>query len=98
MFEQLDDEYRDDYIAQALYAREMEWFHYEVDRRNFTHMLMSSTLPDKVAQDLHQRLADISAQQDMVIRVMAALRAQISNPEAHAAAVERTRLKRISAE
>ena len=93
-FEQLDDDYRDDHIAQALYAREMEWFHYEVDRLNFEHMLGDGALLAPVRQDLEQRLTEISVQQGMVERVAGALRAQIRSPEAHAAAVERARLKR----
>ena len=97
-FEQLDDAYRDDHIAQALYAREMELYHYDVDRKNFAHMLTDRRLPDSMRQDLEKRLIDIAVQMDMVVRVMAALRAQISSPQAHAAAVERTRLKRLKTE
>jgi hydroxypyruvate isomerase len=93
-YEQLDDSYRDDHIAQALYAREMEWFHYDVDRKNFAHMLKSKALPKAMRDDLEKRIADIAAHQDMVQRVMAALRAQIRSADAHAAAMERTRLKR----
>ena len=94
-FEQVDATYRDDHIAQALYSREVELYHYDVDRENFTHMLKDPTLPDAMRQDLEKRLADIAVQMDMVQRVMDALRAQISSPEAHVAAVERTRLKRL---
>ena len=97
-FEQLDDGYRDDHIAQALYARELEWFHYEVDRLNFGAMLAADDLPQAMRADLEKRLTEIAVQQDMVQRVMAALRAQIRSPEAHAAAIERTRLKRLTPE
>ena len=97
-FEQIDDAYRDDHIAQALYAREIELYHYDVDRKNFAHMLADRTLPDNLRQDLQNRLAEIAVKMDMVWRVMVALREQISSPQAHAAAVERTRLKRLKSE
>ena len=38
-YEQIPQTYRDDLIAEALYGRELEYFHYDFDRINFEHIL-----------------------------------------------------------
>ena len=97
-FEQLSNDYIDDYIAEAMLAREMEWFHYDVDRLNFTDML--ETLPaDAVEQreDLNRRLQEISVQMASVECVYGALKRRIRDTQGHAAAIERVRAKRDAA-
>lgn len=96
-FEQLSTDYMDDYVAEAMLGREMEWFHYSVDLQNFTDMLaaLPADAADKRA-DLERRIADTKAQMDVVERVYAALKLRIRDPQAHAAAIERAKAKRAA--
>ena len=84
-YEQMPLTYRDDTIAEALFAREIEYFHYDFDRINFEHILKD--LPEcEYRAMMEQRLFD-------TIGAMA-LRAQITDPKAHAAAIARTTKRR----
>lgn len=92
-YSQLPQTYRDDTLAEALYARELEFFHYDFDRRNFEHLL--TVLPDgQHHADIEQRLASTMEQMAMVENIYNALLAQITDPDAHAAAVARVTEKR----
>lgn len=93
-YEQLSQDYRDDYLAEALYAREMEWFQYEFDAINFEHMLRSLPPESPYYMEIQQHLDGTRKQQWRSEKVMDALRAQITDEERHKAAVERTRAKR----
>jgi hypothetical protein len=92
----LPQTYRDDVLAEALYAREVEYFHYAFDLRNFEHMLAAMPLCP-ARDDLAARLQQTREQMATVQAVHAALMAQITDPDAHAAAVARTTEKRNAA-
>jgi hypothetical protein len=96
-YEQLGQDYMDDYLAEALYAREVEFFQYDFDRRNFEHLLRA--LPQGQYREMVEgRLRDTLVNMDSVSRVHEALRAQIRSPEAHAAALARVRARRDAGE
>ena len=97
ILEQLEPEYGDDQIAEALYQRELEWWHYQLDRSNFMFMVERFGTQSARGQDLLRRIEEIDAQVEMVEAVCAALRARIRSPEAHAAAVARARARRDAA-
>lgn len=95
-YQQLPPSYKDDTIAEALYARELEHFHYAFDAANFERLLIDE-LPGAYRQELEQRLADTRTQMRRVEAIHAALTAQITDPAAHAAAVARAIAKRKAA-
>tara|TARA_R110000822_G_scaffold174465_1_gene314085 strand:+ start:1970 stop:2275 length:306 start_codon:yes stop_codon:yes gene_type:complete len=92
-YEQIPPTYRDDLIAEALYAREIEYFHYDFDRINFEHILKDLPECDYRAS-IEKRLFDTVGAMAQVELTVAALRSQITNSEAHAAAVLRITEKR----
>lgn len=95
-YTQLPATYKDDTIAEAMHAREIEFFHYEFDATNFRHLL--DHLPDGPYRDgIEQRLAATLEQMANVEAIYAALQAQITDPQAHAAAVARAIEKRKAA-
>jgi hypothetical protein len=95
-FKYLDKEYRDDVIADALYAREVEIFHYELDKANFEHEI--AKLPDGAHKMmLLKRLRQTEEQMAISNGIYAALEAQVIDPTAHAAAVARSKAKREAA-
>lgn len=95
-YEQLEQEYRDDHLAEAMYAREVEWFCYDFDRRNFEKMLTG--LPaGEYRTMLEKRRADTLAQMTAVDLVYAALKSQVTDVTAHKAAVARVSAKRAAA-
>lgn len=86
-YTQLTNDYKYRHIANAIYAREMEYFHYDFDRINFEHMV--ANLPDGAFKDdIAKRIGEIEQQMQSVQAVMAALWAQIDDEEAYAKAVE----------
>lgn len=90
---QLSEDYRDDHLAEAMYAREVEWFHYDFDRANFERML--EALPDGEYKDMiAKRLGETLGQMAQVELIYEALKAQITDPTKHAAAVARVALRR----
>ena len=92
-YEQITPTYRDDLIAEALYGREIEYFHYDFDRINFEHILKD--LPECDYRTLiEKRHSDTVGAMAQVYKTAKALRAQITDPEAHAAAIVRTTEKR----
>lgn len=95
-YEQLQKNYQDDYLADAMYAREAEWFHYDFDRANFVLMLEGMKKDDPRRQDLELRLANTLQQMDTVDRVYAAHEHMVTDQERHAAAVERTAARRAA--
>jgi IS5 family transposase len=97
IYTQLPPAYKYDTLADAIYAREVEYFHYELDRSNFEHLL--GTLEDFESKtDIAERLASTTKQMRMVEAVMDALRAQIDDQQAYADAVERVTAKRKAKE
>lgn len=68
-FKYLSRRERVKHIKSALLEREREWYHYEVDRKNFKEMLGT--------HDLEQRIAQIEANQRVVLAVYAALQRRL---------------------
>lgn len=96
-YDQLPTEYKYDTIAEALYAREVEYFHYDFDRTNFEYLIANATNAEFIT-DVTGRLNDTRKQMGNVLLVISALKAQIDDEEAYAAAVERTTAKRKAKE
>jgi predicted negative regulator of RcsB-dependent stress response len=96
-YTQLTSAYKYDTIADAIYAREVEYFHYDFDRANFQHLL-ANTDDEEFKSDVAQRLASTLGQMQKVESIMAALRSQIDDQQAYDAAVIRTTAKRAAKE
>ena len=92
-YEQLSDEYQADTLADALYAREVEFFHYDFDRGNFEKMIESMP-PSPFRESIQARLSETLVQMGNVEAIYAALRSRITDPQAHAAAAARCAKKR----
>lgn len=92
-YEQLPTEYKYDVLADAMYAREVEYFHYDFDRKNFEHLLANAT-DNEFASDVAERLDATSKQMSHVKAIIAALRSQIEDEQAYAEAVARVTAKR----
>jgi hypothetical protein len=96
-YEQLPIEYKYDTLAEAIYAREVEYFHYDFDRKNFEHLLANATDGEFIA-NVADRLNDTRKQMGNVLLIISALKAQIDDEAAYAAAVERATAKRKAKE
>ena len=96
-YKQLPTEYKYDVIADAMYAREVEYFHYDFDRKNFEHLLANAT-DNEFAANVAERLDATRKQMSNVMAVADALKAQIDDADAYAAAVERATAKRKAKE
>lgn len=96
-YSQLSDQYKYDVLAEAMYAREVEHFHYDFDRKNFEHLLANAT-DNEFAANVAERLNDTRKQMGNVEAIMAALREQIDNQAAYDAAVVRVTAKREAKE
>ena len=95
IYTQLPTSYKYDTLAEAIYGREIEYFHYDFDRINFEHIL--AELPEcDYRTNIEKRLFDTIAMMAQSEKTMAALVAQIDNKEAYAAAVIRTTEKRAA--
>lgn len=92
-YTQLTQEYKEDTLVEALYARELEYFHYDFDRVNFEKML--ELLPNGEFRDLIQtRLKETLVQMKNVEKVYEALESQIVDHEAHKVAIARALARR----
>jgi len=96
-YEQLSAEYKYDVLADAMYAREVEYFHYDFDRKNFEHLLANAT-DNEFAANVAERLDSTRKQMGNVEAVIEALKAQIDDTDAYAVAVERVTAKRKAKE
>ena len=96
-YQQLPTEYKYDTLADAMYAREVEYFHYDFDRKNFEHLLANAT-DNEFAANVAERLDSTRKQMGNVEAVVEALKAQIDDEAAYAAAVERVTAKRKAKE
>jgi hypothetical protein len=97
IYTQLSTDYKYDVIAENIYAREMEYFHYDFDRINFSYLV--SVLPDsEFKTNTAERLTSTIQQMNSVEAIIAALRAQIDDEQAYAAAVVRVTAKRKAKE
>jgi len=96
IYTQIPATYKYDVLADAIYSREMEHFHYRLDAVNFTNLL--ETIEEGAyKQELQGRLASTLEQMAKVDSIYNALTAQIENPVMYAAAVERAAQKRSTA-
>jgi hypothetical protein len=96
-YEQLPTEYKYETLADAMYAREIEYFHYDFDRKNFEHLLENAT-DNEFAANVSERLDATRKQMSNVMAVVEALKSQIDDQDAYAAAVERATVKRKAKE
>ena len=92
-YKQLPEGYKADTIAGAMYAREIEYFHYEFDAKNFEHLIDNAPTGANT-KDIQERLESTRAQMVAVENTYKALEAQITDQSEHEAAVIRTTKKR----
>jgi len=86
-YTQVPHSYKYEVIADAIYAREIEYFHYNFDRINFEFLI--SRLPDgPYKEDVCKRLLETQAHMKNVLVLIEALRAQIDDEQAYLKAVE----------
>jgi len=90
---QLPSTYKADTIASAMYAREVEYFHYDFDAKNFEHLIDNAPTGANT-KDIQERLESTRAQMVAVENTYKALEAQITDQSEHEAAVIRTTKKR----
>lgn len=96
-YEQLPTEYKYDTLADAMYAREVEHFHYDFDCKNFEHLLANAT-DNEFAANVAERLNSTRKEMGNVMLIISALKSQIEDEQAYAAAVERMTVKRKAKE
>lgn len=96
-YEQLPPEYKYDTLADAVYAREVEYFHYDFDRKNFEHLL-ANAMDNEFAANVAERLDATRKQMENVAAVMDALKSQIDDQAEYEAAVVRVTAKRKAKE
>ena len=96
-YEQLTPEYKYDTLADAMYAREVEHFHYDFDRKNFEHLLANAT-DNEFAANVAERLNSTRKEMSNVKAIMTALKAQVEDQAAYDAAVARVTAKREAKE
>lgn len=96
-YTQLPAVYKYEVIADAIYAREVEYFHYDFDLKNFEHLLANAT-DTEFAANVAERLNDTKKQMNNVLLVINALKAQIDDEDAYADAVDRVTAKRKAKE
>lgn len=92
-YSQLNAAYKYDVLAGALYAREVELFHYRFDAENYRHILHSAA-PGKFREDISKRLSEAESAIETVVAVIAALESQISDTKAFKKAVSLAAAKR----
>ena len=97
IYTQLSDDYKYDTLADAMYAREIEHFHYDFDRKNFEHLLANAT-DNEFAANVAERLNSTRKEMGNVEAIMAALKEQIEDQAAYDAAVVRVTAKREAKE
>jgi hypothetical protein len=86
-YTQLTNDYKYRHIANAIYAREAEYFHYDFDRINFNYMI--ANFPDgPFKDDIAKRIDEIEKQMQSVQAIIEALWAQVDDEQAYAKAVE----------
>jgi hypothetical protein len=96
-YTQINDDYRYDTIADAIYAREVEHFHYNFDRVNFLYILTRGGQDETFIAEVAERMQSTIVQMKKVAVMTDALRAQIEDPAAYDRAVQRVTEKRASA-
>lgn len=92
-YQQLEDTYEADVIAGAMYEREKEYFHYKFDAINF-EFLLGVEEEGEYRNDIEKRLGETRSRMKNVENTYNAIKAQITDQEAHEAAVIRMAEKR----
>jgi hypothetical protein len=90
------DDYQWDVIAEQLYNREHEHYHYELDRQNFVKML-ETLEPGPFREEVQERLTSTIREQNKVEAIYNSLLAQIDDKAAFDAAMARVIAKRAAA-
>ena len=85
-YTQLPNNYKYQHIANAIYAREVEYFHYDFDRINFEH-LVANLPPSAFRDDIENRISETKEQMNKVKAIIFALNSQIDDETAYAEAV-----------
>lgn len=93
-YTQLSETYKYDIIADAIYARELEYFHYDFDRKNFKHLLLNE-IDAEFAKNIAERLKDTEKQMQNVLAIIDAIKSQIDNEDAYNLAVKKCTEKRL---
>lgn len=94
-YTQLTYDYKYDTLAEAMYNREVEYFHYEVDLKNFIQMM--TTLPEgEFKRDIERRIEETQRQMAIVDTIYNALKNQIDDEVAYGAACTRLQAKRLN--
>ena len=96
IYSQINDDYVYDTIADAIYGREVEYFHYNFDRVNFLFILAQGDQEEAFIADIRQRLESTIVQMQKVEVMTRALRAQIKDQAAYGEAVQRVSAKRAN--
>lgn len=95
IYSQLPNTYKYDTLAEAIYSREVEYFHYDFDKKNFEEML--ATLPDgDYKNQIQDRLNSTITQMNAVKAIYDALHAQIDDQQAYEDAVVRAIARRAT--
>ena len=94
-YTQLNNTYKYDTLAENIYSRELEYFHYDFDKKNFEEIL--KTAEGSYRADIEQRVSDTVTQMNIVENIYNALLSQIDDQDAYAAAVARAVAKRAAA-
>jgi len=92
-YNQLSSSYKYDTLAEAMYAREVEHFHYSFDAANFKHLL-GVIIDGPYKQEIQNRLASTLEQMAKVDAIYDALVVQITDQKEFDAAVKRATQKR----
>jgi len=87
-YKQLSPSYKDEVIAEALYQREMEHFHYTFDLKNF-EFLLDRVDPGPYKSDLMTRVQQTKIEMAKVEAIYQALEAQLTDPAAIQRAIEK---------
>ena len=96
IYTQLPKNYKHEVIAEAIYGREMEHFHYDFDKQNFERILETAQDGD-YKTDVEKRLSDTLMQMAKVKVIYAALMLQVDDQGAYQEAVITTTKKREEA-
>ena len=88
-YTQISQDYKYDLLAEQLYSREVEHFHYNFDKQNLENMLAAMSQEEPNRANIQQRLNDTITQMNIVEQIYNALQAQITDPAAYQAAVIR---------
>jgi len=96
-YTQLPTAYKYDTLADAIYAREVEYFHYDFDRKNFEHLLANAT-DNEFAANVAERLNSTRKEMGNVKLIISALKSQIDDQAEYEAAVVRVTAKRKAKE